>query len=385
MENSDTTVEGSSSKATMLGDMREPPERRIFSRDEALQQWTCAVYARRYIEGTHQDLKGIADIAELIAEDAELIAECAVLTVVYVVLTASHQGEPGSIPGRVTTGFLQVGISPEDAASRRDFPRISRFPHPYILALLIHYHLISPSSPPKNSLLRAAQISPLKIITPPLPLPPPPNTASTTRLDIETNRGDVYNHTINTALSSCFGHSLKKIIEKYPTNGLAVHYEQNQLATAQYKPTKCNRDPCKPLECSRNQLATTPQKQKYNNNQWKPLEPNRNKLHIGADSAALSRNWKPTSPSPLPGTMHSRPPDSLPGNFMNNGQQPIKLWCCSAPYLRHDPSPLLQVSTSLATTQECFGETGWHLSQYIYTAATQRPAVIDMAVWPSVR
>ncbi|KAJ8867853.1 hypothetical protein PR048_031658 [Dryococelus australis] len=41
-------------------------------------------------------------------------------------------------------------------------------------------------------------------------------------LDTETNRRDVYNHTINTALSGSFGHSLKKSVENYPTNGLAV-------------------------------------------------------------------------------------------------------------------------------------------------------------------
>ncbi|KAJ8874426.1 hypothetical protein PR048_025275 [Dryococelus australis] len=34
---------------------------------------------------------------------------------------------------------------------------------------------------------------------------------------------------------------------------------------------------------------------------------------------------------------------------------------CSAPCLRHGPSPLLEVSTGLATTQECSGETCWHL------------------------
>ncbi|KAJ8873695.1 hypothetical protein PR048_024527 [Dryococelus australis] len=33
----------------------------------------------------------------------------------------------------------------------------------------------------------------------------------------------------------------------------------------------------------------------------------------------------------------------------------------SAPYMRHGPSPLLEVSMGLATTQECSGETGWRL------------------------
>ncbi|KAJ8889355.1 hypothetical protein PR048_008854 [Dryococelus australis] len=42
---------------------------------------------------------------------------------------AFHQGEPGSIPGRIT-GFSQVGIVPDDAVGRQVFSRISRFPTP---------------------------------------------------------------------------------------------------------------------------------------------------------------------------------------------------------------------------------------------------------------
>ncbi|KAJ8877715.1 hypothetical protein PR048_022170 [Dryococelus australis] len=49
-------------------------------------------------------------------------------------------------------GFLQVGIVPDDATSRKVFARISRFSHPFILALL-HTHLTSPSSALKTSLL----------------------------------------------------------------------------------------------------------------------------------------------------------------------------------------------------------------------------------------
>ncbi|KAJ8885867.1 hypothetical protein PR048_012073 [Dryococelus australis] len=52
-------------------------------------------------------------------------------------LLASHQSEPGSIPRRVTPGFLHVGIAPEDAAVRRVFPRISFTPHPFIPTLLL--------------------------------------------------------------------------------------------------------------------------------------------------------------------------------------------------------------------------------------------------------
>ncbi|KAJ8873954.1 hypothetical protein PR048_024794 [Dryococelus australis] len=50
-------------------------------------------------------------------------------------LLASHQGDPGLIPGRVTPGFSHVGIVPDDAVSRRVFSGISRFPHPFILVL----------------------------------------------------------------------------------------------------------------------------------------------------------------------------------------------------------------------------------------------------------
>ncbi|KAJ8894348.1 hypothetical protein PR048_006976 [Dryococelus australis] len=73
---------------------------------------------------------------------------------------ASHRGEPGSIPGRATPGFSRVGIVPDDAARRRVFSEISRFPRPCISALL-HSQVLLPSSALKTSLLRAAQISQL--------------------------------------------------------------------------------------------------------------------------------------------------------------------------------------------------------------------------------
>ncbi|KAJ8894023.1 hypothetical protein PR048_006633 [Dryococelus australis] len=77
---------------------------------------------------------------------------------VVVRLLASHQGEPGSIPGRATPGSSHVGIVPDDAAGRRVFSRISRFPPPFI-SVLLHTHLASPSSALRTSMLRAAQIS----------------------------------------------------------------------------------------------------------------------------------------------------------------------------------------------------------------------------------
>ncbi|KAJ8869008.1 hypothetical protein PR048_030554, partial [Dryococelus australis] len=42
-------------------------------------------------------------------------------------LLASHRGEPGSIPGRATSGFSHVRIVPDDAAGRRVFSGISHF------------------------------------------------------------------------------------------------------------------------------------------------------------------------------------------------------------------------------------------------------------------
>ncbi|KAJ8888033.1 hypothetical protein PR048_007518 [Dryococelus australis] len=51
-------------------------------------------------------------------------------------LLASQKGEQGSISVPVTHGFSQVGIVPDDAAGRRVFSVISRFPRPFIPALL---------------------------------------------------------------------------------------------------------------------------------------------------------------------------------------------------------------------------------------------------------
>ncbi|KAJ8879644.1 hypothetical protein PR048_020252 [Dryococelus australis] len=51
-------------------------------------------------------------------------------------LLASHQDEPGSIPGWVNPGFSHVGIVPGDAVGQRVFLDISGIPHPFIPALL---------------------------------------------------------------------------------------------------------------------------------------------------------------------------------------------------------------------------------------------------------
>ncbi|KAJ8891835.1 hypothetical protein PR048_004389 [Dryococelus australis] len=75
-------------------------------------------------------------------------------------LSASHQGEPVSIPGRVTARFFASGNRvPGDVGGRRVFSGISRFPRPCIPALF-RSHIIPPSSALTTSMLRATQISP---------------------------------------------------------------------------------------------------------------------------------------------------------------------------------------------------------------------------------
>ncbi|KAJ8872649.1 hypothetical protein PR048_026258 [Dryococelus australis] len=73
---------------------------------------------------------------------------------------ASHQGEPGSFPGRVTKIFACGNRAGRCRWSAGFFSGISRFPRPFIPALL-HTHFALPSSALKSSLLRAAQISSL--------------------------------------------------------------------------------------------------------------------------------------------------------------------------------------------------------------------------------
>ncbi|KAJ8888461.1 hypothetical protein PR048_007951 [Dryococelus australis] len=63
---------------------------------------------------------------------------------------ASHPGEPSLIPGWVT-GFLQVGIVPDDVVGRRVFSGISRFLRPFNPALL-HIHFNHPQEVGKKSI-----------------------------------------------------------------------------------------------------------------------------------------------------------------------------------------------------------------------------------------
>ncbi|KAJ8873746.1 hypothetical protein PR048_024580 [Dryococelus australis] len=85
------------------------------------------------------------------------------LSVDKIGLLAPHQGQPGSIPGRLTTGFSPVRIVPDDTACRRVFSGISRFSHLFIPALL-HNHLASPPSALKTSIIlgRGNRRSPIK-------------------------------------------------------------------------------------------------------------------------------------------------------------------------------------------------------------------------------
>ncbi|KAJ8865784.1 hypothetical protein PR048_033306 [Dryococelus australis] len=79
-------------------------------------------------------------------------------TVVVVRPLAYHIDQPGSIQGRVTPRFLQMGIVLDDVAGQQVFSGISRFPSPCSLALL-HTHPISLASAFKTMVLRATQIS----------------------------------------------------------------------------------------------------------------------------------------------------------------------------------------------------------------------------------
>ncbi|KAJ8897257.1 hypothetical protein PR048_002603 [Dryococelus australis] len=70
---------------------------------------------------------------------------------------ASHQGEPGSIPGGIVPRFSRVGIVPDDAVGRRVFSGISRSPRPCIPTVL-YTHLASSSSALKTSILLASHL-----------------------------------------------------------------------------------------------------------------------------------------------------------------------------------------------------------------------------------
>ncbi|KAJ8873818.1 hypothetical protein PR048_024654 [Dryococelus australis] len=58
-------------------------------------------------------------------------------------LETAHQGEPGSITGRVT-GFSQVGIVPDDTVGRRVCSEISRFPTPSFIPASLRIHFNHP-------------------------------------------------------------------------------------------------------------------------------------------------------------------------------------------------------------------------------------------------
>ncbi|KAJ8883222.1 hypothetical protein PR048_015062 [Dryococelus australis] len=82
--------------------------------------------------------------------------------VIVVSLLASHQGESGSIPGGVASGFSHVGILPNDTGWWV-FKEISRFPRPCFPTLL-HTHFASPSSAIKTSLVLALLAAAVRIV-----------------------------------------------------------------------------------------------------------------------------------------------------------------------------------------------------------------------------
>ncbi|KAJ8872311.1 hypothetical protein PR048_025915 [Dryococelus australis] len=73
-------------------------------------------------------------------------AKGAAVSGVVAKLYPSLHGDPDSIPGRVDPGFSHVGMAPDDAAGRRVFSGISRFPTPFHsahAAYLSHPHRLS--------------------------------------------------------------------------------------------------------------------------------------------------------------------------------------------------------------------------------------------------
>ncbi|KAJ8884318.1 hypothetical protein PR048_016175 [Dryococelus australis] len=84
--------------------------------------------------------------------------DCSYCLEVCLCVTQTWRGMQVFFPGRVT-GFSHAGIVPDDAAGRRVFSVISRFPRRFIPAPLHPYSPQSPSSALKTLLLRAAQIS----------------------------------------------------------------------------------------------------------------------------------------------------------------------------------------------------------------------------------
>ncbi|KAJ8879117.1 hypothetical protein PR048_019723 [Dryococelus australis] len=76
----------------------------------------------------------------------------------------------------------------------------------------------------------------------------------------------------------------------------------------------------------------------------------------GAESAAPRRNRRPTSPSPLPGMMRSRPPVLRFWEYRKCRQRRRDLLASQT------SSRLLEFLIRLATTQACSGETVWCLS-----------------------
>ncbi|KAJ8879670.1 hypothetical protein PR048_020278 [Dryococelus australis] len=84
--------------------------------------------------------------------------KCVRTVVQWFRLFASHQDEPGSIPGGFAPRFSRVGIMPDDAAGGWVSLGISCFPNPFILALL-HNYMSPPSLAVKTSISRRDRLS----------------------------------------------------------------------------------------------------------------------------------------------------------------------------------------------------------------------------------
>ncbi|KAJ8874492.1 hypothetical protein PR048_025352 [Dryococelus australis] len=83
----------------------------------------------------------IEDMVEKIHAAVTTVDEEILNNVKAISSVTSHQGEPGSISGRVT-GFSQVGIVPDNVIGRRVFSGISIFSCPFIPAPLhIHFNI----------------------------------------------------------------------------------------------------------------------------------------------------------------------------------------------------------------------------------------------------
>ncbi|KAJ8873836.1 hypothetical protein PR048_024672 [Dryococelus australis] len=132
-------------------------------------------------------------------------------------LLASYLGEPGSIPGGIAPESSHVRIAPDDAAVRQVFSGISRFPRPFIPALL-RANLISPSSALKISMVKSR-----------------PNlfTHSLTLLTFEINFKEIFYRRLSFDLFYFYSPSVNKGFGHAATGGAHAHLDPAGPAAAQ--------------------------------------------------------------------------------------------------------------------------------------------------------